>query len=253
MKSTPEISVITATWSCANTITDCLKSFADQTWNAKAQVVIDGASKDGTLELLQANREQLQVLISENDNGIYDALNKGIINANGEVVGFLHADDVYAHPDVLRWVAEAFADSTVDAVYGDLEYVRQDDLNHVVRYWQAGSFRPDRLAWGWMPPHPTLYVRRKWYERIGGFDTRYRIAADYDSVLRLFNQTGFKVVYVPRVFVKMRLGGNSNRSLKNLLRKSLEDYKVLRRNKIGGLFTLLCKNLRKLPQFLGCA
>jgi glycosyltransferase len=194
----------------------------------------------------------MAVLISEPDRGIYDALNKGINCATGEVVGFLHADDVYAHPDVLRWVAEVFADPSVDAVYGDLEYVRQDDLNQVVRYWQAGPFTPQRLAWGWMPPHPTLYVRREWYARLGGFDTRYRIAADYHCILRLFSQPGFKAVYVPRVLVKMRVGGASNRSLGNIIRKSREDFDALRRTRVGalgGLGALAWKNLCKLTQF----
>lgn len=215
-------------------------------------MVIDGASSDGTLSLLEENRGQIAVLISEPDKGLYDALNKGIARSTGDVVGFLHADDVYAHPDVLAHVAQAFADPEVCAVFGDLQYVKKEDTTVVVRHWQSSPFSEQRLAWGWMPPHPTLYVRREWYEKIGGFDTSYRIAADYFSILQLFSQPGFRAVYLPQVMVKMRLGGASNRSLRNVIRKSREDLDALRRSKVGalgGLGALVWKNLSKLGQF----
>lgn len=246
------ITVITATWNCAHTIEDCLTSIASQTHQFIEHLIIDGASTDGTLALLDPKRDQFAALISEPDKGIYDALNKGIARASGDVVGFLHADDVYAHPDVLGDIARAFADPSVCAVYGDLQYVRQADTSQVVRHWQSSPFSAQCLAWGWMPPHPTLYVRREWYERIGGFDTRYRIAADYFSVLQLFSQPGFKAVYLPEVMVKMRLGGASNRSLGNIIRKSREDLDALRRSNVGafgGLGALFWKNVSKLGQF----
>jgi glycosyltransferase involved in cell wall biosynthesis len=247
-----KISVITATWNCVGTVTDCLASVAAQTWPHLEHVVIDGASRDGTVDRLNAHHDQLAVLVSEPDRGIYDALNKGIILASGDVVGFLHADDVYASPDVLAQVAAAFVDPAVCAVYGDLQYVRKEDTMQVVRHWQSSTFTPRRLSWGWMPPHPTLYVRREWYQRIGGFDTRYRISADYLSILQLFSQPGFKAVYLPEVLVKMRLGGASNKSLKNLLRKSSEDWRALQSTGAGSLGSagaLLWKNLSKLGQF----
>lgn len=225
---------------------------ASQTYANREHVVIDGASCDGTLRVLQAMRSQLAVMLSEPDRGIYDALNKGVTRASGDVIGFLHADDVYASPDVLTHVAQAFADPAVCAVYGDLHYVRKDDMTQVVRVWHSMVFTPQRLAWGWMPPHPTLYVRKQWYERIGGFDTRYRIAADYFSILQMFSQPDFKAVYVPEVFVKMRLGGASNRSLKAVVRKTREDWAALRRARVGalgGLGALVWKNLSKLGQF----
>ncbi len=244
------VSVITVTWNSVDSLSDCLASAGAQSWVGREHLVVDGVSRDGTLSLLFAHRDQLAVILSEPDEGIYDALNKGLALATGEVVGFLHADDVLAGPDVLQWVAEAFADPAVDAVYGDLEYVAKDDLSRVIRYWRAGSFKPSRLAWGWMPPHPTLYVRRSWYDKLGVFDTRYRIAGDYEFMLRLFSQPGFKAIYIPRVLVKMRVGGASNRSLRNILRKSKEDLHALRCNGVGGWGTLVCKNLRKLGQFL---
>lgn len=244
-----KISIITATWNCAATVSECLDSVAAQTWPDREHVVIDGASRDATVEVLESRRAQLSVLLSEPDHGIYDALNKGIARASGDVAGFLHADDVFASPDVLAWVADAFADPSVSAVHGDLQYVRKDDTSRVVRHWKSSPCSPGRLRWGWMPPHPTLYVRREWYERIGGFDTRYRIAADYFSVLQLFSQPGFNATYLPKVLVKMRVGGESNRSLGNIVRKSREDLDALRRTRVGGLGTLTCKNLIKAGQF----
>ncbi len=178
-KTIVKISVVTATWNCVSTIADCLHSVASQSYRAHEHVVIDGASSDGTLALLQASRDQLAVLLSEPDRGIYDALNQGIERATGDVVGFLHADDVYAHADVLAHIAAAFdADPDLCAVYGDLQYVRKNDTDVVVRHWKSTPFTAGRLAWGWMPPHPTLYVRREWYTRIGGLDTRYRIGVE---------------------------------------------------------------------------
>ena len=247
-----KISLVTATWNCAATVADCLASVAGQSYANREHVLIDGASRDDTLRVLQAHREQLAVLVSEPDRGIYDALNKGIARASGDVVGFLHADDVFAGPDVLARVAAVFADPTVSAVYGDLEYVRKDDVSQVVRHWQSSPFSRRRLEWGWMPPHPTLYVRREWYERIGGFDARYRIAADYFSILCMFSQPDFKAVYLPEVLVKMRLGGASNRSLKAIIRKSSEDWRALRESRVGalgGVGALIWKNLSKLSQF----
>jgi glycosyltransferase len=216
-------------------------------------VVIDGASSDGTLELLKSRQSQFAVLVSEPDEGIYDALNKGISSSSGDVIGFLHADDLYAHPNVLAQIAAEFEkDASVCAVYGDLQYVRKDDTSVVVRNWKSGTFSANRLAWGWMPPHPTLYVRREWYERIGGLDTRYRISADYLSVLQLFSQADFKEVYIPEVLVKMRLGGASNQTIKAIAQKSREDWDALRRTGVGafgGVGALLWKNLSKAGQF----
>jgi len=225
---------------------------AQQTCSFIEHVVIDGASQDGTVELLHSRREQISVLVSELDRGIYDGLNKGLALATGDVVGFLHADDLYAHPQVLEHVAAAFQDPSVCAVYGDLQYVRKHDTSRIVRHWQSCPFTPARLAWGWMPAHPTLYVRREWYQRIGGFDTSYRIAADYLSVLQLFSQPGFMAVYLPEVLVTMRLGGASNRSLKAIARKTGEDWRALRQTRVGalgGVGALVWKNLSKLGQF----
>jgi glycosyltransferase len=245
-----KISVITAVYNRCDTISDALRSIAEQDYEDVEHVVIDGASSDGTLAVLDEHRSQIDILISEKDNGIYDALNKGIELAKGDVVGFLHADDFFAHHRVLSKIAAAFEDPEVGAVYGDLVYVRRADETRVVRHWRAGACTPRKLAWGWMPPHPTFYVRRSIYERLGKFDTRYRIAADYDCMLRIIQRGGVRATYIPEVLVKMRLGGSSNRSVGSILRKSREDYRALKGNNVGGLGALLWKNLSKVGQFL---
>lgn len=244
-----KISVITATLNCAGTVGACLESTAGQSYADREHILIDGASTDGTLALLEAHRAQLAVLVSEPDQGIYDALNKGIARASGEVIGFLHADDLFADSQVLARIARAFDDPAVEAVYGDLVYVSRMHTDRVVRYWRSGAFRPERMRWGWMPPHPALYLRRALYEQYGGFDLRYRIAGDYDLMLRVLSRMTGQVVYLPQVLVRMRMGGMSNRSLSDVVHKSREDYQVLRANRVGGLGALAWKNLSKLPQF----
>jgi glycosyltransferase len=246
--SSLKISIITATWNCADTLCGCLDSVSSQTYPCIQHVVIDGASNDGTLELLQEQKQHLAVLISEPDNGIYDALNKGIRLATGDVIGFLHADDFYPSNDVVSKIAQAFEDPSVQAVYGDLQYVSKDAPNKVFRHWRTGRFSSSKLALGWMPPHPTLYIRRELYDRVGGFDTKYRIAADYDSILKLFSDPDLVSVYIPEVLVKMRTGGASNRSLSNIIQKSREDLHALRSSNVGGLVTLIAKNVRKIGQ-----
>ncbi len=275
------ISVVTAVFNNGETISDALDSVLSQAGVELELIVIDGGSIDGTQAVLKRYTDRLAVLVSEPDRGIYDALNKGIRRCTGDVVGFLHSDDLLAGPNTLSGVAAAFADGDVDAVYGDLVYVRKHDPDTVVRYWRAGAFSRRRLGWGWMPPHPTLYVRRSVYEEMsyaraglqiplglplskgetgmggdfsgsqqsGLFDTTYRIAADYDCMLRLLARDDVRVRYIPEVLVKMRLGGVSNRSLRGILRKSAEDYRALRSNGVGGGGALIWKNLSKLTQF----
>ena len=240
---------MTAVFNSVETVTDAVDSVRSQSWPSVEQVVIDGDSKDGSVELLHSMREQFSAFVSERDGGIYDALNKGVARCSGDVIGFLHADDLLADDMALSRVAAAFADPAIDAVYGDLVYVQKDDPTKVVRYWRSGEFNRSRIAWGWMPPHPTFYMRRSLYERMGGFDASYRIAADYDHMLRVLS-SGIGVAYIPHVQVRMRVGGASNRSLRNIMRKSAEDYRALRTNDVGGIGALAWKNLSKIPQFV---
>lgn len=246
-----KVSVVTAVFNAEKTIAQAIDSVLSQNYPAVESVVIDGASRDATLSILESYRPRLGKLISEPDDGIYDALNKGIRCATGDVVGFLHADDLFEDEGVLGKVAAVFEDPSIDAIYGDLVYVRYDDVAQIIRYWKSGQYNQAALARGWMPPHPTFYVRRAVYERLGGFDRRYQIAADYDTVLRFLAVGKIRAAYIPEVLVRMRVGGVSNRSLRTILRKSREDLRVLRSNRVGGVGALIWKNFSKLPQFLG--
>lgn len=244
-----KFSIVTAVYKSAGTVGQAIASVATQSHQDLEHLIIEGASGDDTLDVIKAAAHDRMVITSEPDKGIYDALNKGIARATGDVVGLVHADDYLAHDDVLRDIAAAFADPQVEAVYGDLDYVSKTDTSRIIRHWSSGSYTPDLLVRGWMPPHPTLYLRRSVFDRIGTYDTRYRIAADYDFVLRYFSQTRAQPVYLPQVLVKMRVGGESNRSLGRLIRKSREDYSALRDSGVGGVGTLLRKNVSKLSQF----
>jgi len=244
-----KISIVTVAYNSAATIADTLRSVAAQSHGDIEHLVIDGASKDNTLHVVRAYGAHVSKLLSEPDRGIYDAMNKGLALATGDFVGFLNADDMLASPDAVASIARAAAAPGTGAVCGDLVYVRKDRPEEVVRCWRCGPFAPARLRYGWMPPHPTLYVRRSLVSELGPFDTQLRIAADYDFILRYLGRSGMQVGYVPEVLVKMRMGGASNRSLQAMLSKSREDLIALKKNDVGGLTTLLCKNLRKLPQF----
>lgn len=244
------ISVVTAVLNRVDTLPECLASVAAQSHPDVEHVLVDGGSTDGTVGLLEAAaaRSDRVRFTSEPDRGLYDAINKGLRRCTGEVIGILGADDVYADGEVLADVARCFERTGCEGTYGDLVYVAADDPSRVRRYWRAGhgSFRR-----GWMPPHPTFFVRRSAYEALGGYDTSFRIAADYELMLRFALKGGVTLEYVPRVLVRMRLGGTSNRP-GNLLRKSAEDVRAWRKNGLGGgLVSVLLKNARKLPQVLG--
>ncbi|MFZ4481587.1 MAG: glycosyltransferase family 2 protein [Rhodoferax sp.] len=244
-----KISIITAVYNRAGSIAQAVQSVQTQSWHNVEHVVVDGASTDDTVQVLQSCMHAQALWVSEPDNGIYDALNKGLARATGDVIGLMHSDDFFADAQVLARVAAAFADPDVDAVYGDLDYVASDDTTRIIRRWRSGEYSPARLARGWMPPHPTLYLRRSVIERWGGYDTRYQIAADYDAILRYFGQGKIRAAYIPHVLVKMRVGGESNRSLARIWLKSREDYTALRRNGVGGFGALIWKNVGKLGQF----
>lgn len=244
-----KISVITAVHNRRDTLADAVRSLQGQTHDNFEHVVMDAQSTDGSLDLLAELADTRMNLVSERDDGIYDALNKGMARATGDVIGLMHSDDFFASDTVLELVAQAFEGRDVDAVYGDLDYVSAADPDRVIRHWASGEFTRSKLKRGWMPPHPALYIRREVVDRWGGYDTDYQIAADYDAILRWFGQGRIKACYVPRVFVKMRVGGESNRSFERVARKSREDYRALRANKIGGFGALAWKNLSKLGQF----
>lgn len=243
------LSVVTAVLNRVGTIDECLGSVAAQAHPDVEHVLVDGVSTDGTLERIQAAAARSSTVRwqSEPDRGLYDAVNKGVRLATGDVIGVLGADDTYLDERVLADVAACFETTGCDASYGDLIYVAERTPGLVRRRWVArrGSFRL-----GWMPPHPTFFVRRAVYERLGLYDTSFRIAADYELMLRYVLRHRIRVEYVGRVLVRMRLGGTSNRPL-NLVRKTAEDVRAWRVNDLrGGALSVLLKNVRKLPQLL---
>ena len=247
----PKISVVTVVFNNAATIEDTILSVARQSFSDREHVIVDGASSDGTLEIIAKHRQKIASLLSEPDEGLYYAMNKGIRLAKGEIVGFLNSDDMYADEGVLQEVAATLEDPRVDACYGDLVYVRQDDPGRVVRYWKSRDYAPGLVERGWMPAHPTFFIRKRVLEEVGGFDTAYRLQSDYELMIRLFVARGIRTVYLPRILVKMRMGGHTNRSLRNVVRGNLEAYKACKANGIpvGPLF-IARKITSRLPQFL---
>lgn len=245
-----KISVITICYNSAHSIGDAIQSVLNQTYPDVEYIVVDGKSKDNTVEVIKSFGERISKFVSEPDKGIYDALNKGIKMATGDVIGFMHSDDLYANNEILAKVAALFDKEKTDSVYGDLEYVYKEDTSKVLRYWKSGSFSLSKLKMGWMPPHPTFYVKREVYEEFGLFNTSLKISADYDTMLRFLGKHRISTAYLPQVMVRMRVGGASNRSLKNIIRKSKEDYQAIKDNEFGSLITLIFKNLRKVTQFV---
>ncbi len=212
-------------------------------------IVIDGGSSTPTQDVLERYRDRISILVSEPDKGIYDAMNKGIGLSTGDVVGILNADDRYYDPFVLRDVADAFRDPKTDACYGDLEYV--DKKDHTVRYWKSGRYHPLKYYFGWMPPHPTFFVRKRLYDRYGSFYLRYTIAADYELMLRLIMKHRISPKYIPRVLVRMSLGGKSNRSLANIVKANLEVRQAWRNNGLSfGYLVPLLKPAQKVAQLI---
>ena len=247
--TSPSISIITVTYNAAATIADCIASVAGQTIPVE-HLVMDGNSSDGTGTLAgQLLPDGGRVVVAP-DQGMYDAMNKGIALARGEVIGILNADDQYAHPRVLERIAAAFSDETVESCYGDLVYVSAEESDRVVRYWVAGEFYRAGFYWGWMPPHPTFFVRRRVYEQFGMYNLNQGSAADYEMMLRLLFKHRITTKYIPEVLVAMRSGGTSNRSLPNRLKAHHMDWKAWFVNGLTPYpWTILCKPLRKIPQF----
>ncbi len=246
-----KISIITVCYNSAATIADTILSISKQTYPNIEYIVVDGLSKDNTVEIIQKNEGVISKWISEKDNGIYDAMNKGIAMATGDVIGILNADDVYADNNVLDDVMNAFNDETISGVYGDLKYVQQNDLSKVIRFWKSGTYRPGKFLEGWMPPHPTFYVRKKVYDEFGVFRTDMPSASDYEFMLRVIHVKGIKLAYIPKVFVLMREGGLSNRSFQHRLNANRDDRRAWTVNDVQPKFyTLLMKPLSKILQFI---
>ncbi|MBN1359635.1 MAG: glycosyltransferase [Sedimentisphaerales bacterium] len=205
-----KISIVTVCFNCADTIEGTLASVLNQAHENIEYVVVDGGSTDGTQTVVTALNGRVRKFISEPDHGIYDAMNKGIGLAEGDFVGFLNADDLYVDEKVISDIVAAAAAQEADAVYGDLLYVRRDNIDKVVRYWKTGQYLPGAFRLGWVPPHPTFFCRRELLETFGGFDANYRIAGDFELMLRLIEKHRIRTAYVRRPLVRMRVGGRAN-------------------------------------------
>ena len=241
-----KVSIITSVYNNKATIKDAIESVLNQTYKNIEYIIVDGGSTDGTIDVIKKYQDKISKFVSESDNGIYDGLNKGIKLATGDIIAFLHSDDEYYFTDIIEKIIKKFQENNCDGVYGDLIYV--NEKNKIVRYWKSGEFSVEKLKKGWMPPHPTLFLRKKIYDKYGFFSLDYKISADYDFMLRVLRDNP-KLVYIPEILYKMKLGGASNKSIKNIIQKSIEDYKAITQNKVGGMLTLINKNFSKLKQF----
>jgi glycosyltransferase involved in cell wall biosynthesis len=245
-----KLSIITVTYNSADTLANCIESVKAQSQTAE-HIIVDGASTDTTSTILDDYKEHLAKVISEPDCGMYDGLNKGLNLATGDIVGLLHADDFYPNATILSQVIDVFKNPDVDACYGDLIYVENKDISKIIRYWKSGNYNPKKFYNGWMPPHPTFFVRRSVYEKFGCFNLDMGTAADYELMLRFLLKHKIKMAYIPEVLVHMRTGGVSNRSFKNRINANRMDRNAW---KINGLqpypWTLIAKPLRKLGQWI---
>lgn len=239
-----KVSIITVCYNSAQTIECTLDSVANQTYANKEHIIIDGASKDSTLDIIKRHKHSSNTLVSERDNGIYDAMNKGISLATGDIVGTLNADDFYSDNLVLSEVEKVFMDPTIEACYGDLIYVKEDNIYKTVRYWKSKKYEPALFKSGWMPAHPTFFVRKSVYERLGAFSLDYKIAADFELLFRFIEKNKIKTKYIPKVLVKMRLGGTTNKNISNVITQNKEMIKTLK--EYYGDFSLIGFILRKL-------
>ncbi|WP_412467674.1 glycosyltransferase family 2 protein [Pedobacter sp. KLB.chiD] len=245
-----KISLITVVYNAETFLQECFNSVKEQTYNDIEYIVIDGGSTDGTLQIIQKNRSAIDYFVSEKDKGLYDALNKGIRNATGEVVGILNADDLFADAHVLAAVAKTFIDRPeIDGLYGDLNYIHPT-ANSIIRTWKSKQNTYADLKKGWMPAHPTLYLKRSLFGVNGDYSLDLGTAADYELILRYFFTHKIVAVYLPLLMVSMRAGGISNHSLRSRLAAFVNDYKALKRNKIPyPLFAVMRKKLSKISQF----
>ena len=245
----PVISVITVVNNGAATIADTLLSVASQSYPHIEHIVIDGASTDDTLKIIHKHASQITVIKSEPDHGMYDAMNKGLAMATGDIIGFLNSDDVYADSRVLDEIASVIENKNVDACYGDLVYVDRIDVCKVVRYWKSQPYRDGLFEKGWMPAHPTFYARRWVYDKFGGYDLAYRYQSDFELTMRFLAIKKISSAYIPRVLVKMRSGGAS-RGLRHILMGNIEAYVACRRHSLRVTPLFIAKKIfSRIPQF----
>ncbi|MFW5968618.1 MAG: glycosyltransferase family 2 protein [Persicimonas sp.] len=246
-----KLSIITVSFNACPHVAGAIESVLGQRGVDVEYIVIDGGSTDGTVDEVARFGDRIDFFVSEPDDGLYDAMNKGLERASGEVVGFLNADDVYEDDRVLARVAERLDETGAECLYGDLVYTRRDDLEAVVRYWRSGAYWHGRFRWGWMPPHPAFFARRELYERYGDFRTELAYSADYELMFRFLHHHRAAVAYLPEILVRMRRGGHSGRSIKGRIRANLEVLEAWRLNGYDPKwYTAVLKPLSKVGQWV---
>jgi len=224
-----KVSIITAVFNGSETIEDCIKSIHTQTHPDIEHIIIDGGSTDGTIEIIKNHKDKISRFISEKDNGLYDAMNKGIRLAKGDLIGFLNADDIYYNEDVISQATALVQKDCLQALYGDLIYIDRMNPNKVVRYWRPGRYKAGAFYSGWVPPHPTFFCRKEIFERFGYFNDKLKIAADFELMLRFIEKNKIKVGYLPKIIVKMRTGGKAN-VIRGIMKGNSEIIKSFRLN-----------------------
>jgi glycosyltransferase involved in cell wall biosynthesis len=246
-----KVTIITITYNSAATLEDTLRSVVNQDYPNIEYLIIDGKSKDNTLQIVDKYKDKITKVVSEKDKGLYDALNKGIALATGDIVGMLHSDDLYESNHVVSDIVKTFEKNpSADGVYADLVFVDRNDINKVTRTWESGDYEEGDFLSGWMPPHPTFFVKKECYERFGGFNTSLRLSADYELMLRMIHKNKIKLAYLPKVVVKMRMGGVSNVSLFVRLKANIEDKMAWKLNGMKPkLFTRFLKPASKIMQY----
>jgi glycosyltransferase involved in cell wall biosynthesis len=245
-----KVSIITVCYNSQDTIEAAICSVLGQNYADIEYIVIDGQSTDETLPILKKYEKKIAKLVSEKDEGIYFAVNKGISLASGDVVGILHSDDFYVNENIISLVVNNFKTKNTDSVYGDLQYVARDNAEKIIRHWKSQPYDSDLFLKGWMPPHPSFFVKRKSYEKFGIFNTSYSISSDYELMLRFLYKNKLSAAYIPEVLVKMRTGGISNATIANRIRANREDRMAWKVNGLTpGKFTFMTKPLSKLKQF----
>jgi glycosyltransferase involved in cell wall biosynthesis len=246
-----KVSIITVALNNAEYIETCIQSVINQAYENIEHIVIDGGSTDGTIDVIKKYEDKINVWISEPDNGIYDAMNKGINIASGEIVGILNSDDMYHHPFVINKVKTIMDNPSNDACYGDLIYVYRDNIDSVVRYWKSCQYKKSLLKKGWVLPHPTFFVRKKIYEKYDVFDLNYPLAADYELIVRFLSRFKIRTEYIPEIMIKMRTGGATNKSLTNIIKQNLEIFKACKKNNLEIFYPLFLTNkfINRVQQF----
>lgn len=247
-----KISIITVVYNNCKTISDTIQSVLSQKYNDIEYIVIDGESTDGTIDIIEKYDKYIDIIVSEKDEGIYDAINKGIKVASGDIIGLLHSDDVFTSDQVISRVGHTFYDLNIDSTYGDLIYVDKNNSDKIIRKWRSGKYDRNKFLYGWMPPHPTFFVKRNMFEKYGFYDLSFRSAADYELMLRFLFKYQISSYYIPEILVKMRIGGKSNESIRNRLIANGQDHRAWQKNELSPRFyTRYLKPLHKITQFIG--